>query len=163
GPVRRGVQMALTTPVKLAYYDDHAVYERLGVAWAFTSAAEPARWKSQITTGSEIEDDVDVECDVVVVGTGAGGAVVAKELADGGLTDLSPDRMAPYFDRVERELQVEIADERFLGGVARVVARGCDALGYSHRPLRRNAPGCDGSGICDYGCPTGAKRSTDVS
>ena len=84
GPVRRGVQMALTTPVKLAYYDDHAVYERLGGAWAFTSAAEPARWKSQITTGSEIEDDVDVECDVVVVGTGAGGAVVAKELADRG-------------------------------------------------------------------------------
>ena len=240
GPVRRGVQMALTTPVKLAYFDDHAVYEQLGSPWDFANAAEPARWKSQVTAGSEIGDDVDVECDVVVVGTGAGGAVVAKELADrghavvmleegdyhgrdaftgrgaenvqqfyrdrgatgslgntvipipmgrmvggstaintgtcwrtpdwilqswvdGGLSDLSPDRMAPYFDRVERELQVEIADERFLGGVARVVARGCDALGYSHRPLRRNAPGCDGSGICDYGCPTGAKRSTDVS
>ena len=240
GPVRRGVQMALTTPVKLAYYDDPNVYERFESPWRFTNAAEPARWKSQITSGAEIDDDREVECDVVVVGTGAGGAVVAKELTDRGhavvmleegeyhgredftgrgaenvqqfyrdrgatgsigntvipipmgrmvggstaintgtcwrtpdwvlqrwvdegLTELSPSQMGPYFDRVERELQVEVADERYLGGAARVIARGCDALGYSHRPLRRNAPGCDGSGICDYGCPTGAKRSTDVS
>src|SRR5581483_4519671 len=34
---------------------------------------------------------------------------------------------------------------------------------YSHRPLNRNAPGCDGASVCDYGCPRGAKRSTDVS
>ena len=26
-----------------------------------------------------------------------------------------------------------------------------------------NAPDCDGQGICCFGCPTGAKRSTDVS
>src|SRR5581483_958723 len=51
----------------------------------------------------------------------------------------------------------------YLGGVADVIARGCDALGYSHRPLNRNAPGCDGASVCDYGCPRGAKRSTDVS
>src|SRR5690606_29045509 len=27
----------------------------------------------------------------------------------------------------------------------------------------RNAPDCDGQGVCCFGCPTGAKRSTDVS
>jgi choline dehydrogenase-like flavoprotein len=80
-----------------------------------------------------------------------------------GLTELSPEALAPHFDRVERELQVEIADWKFLGGVARVIARGSDALGYSHRPLRRNAPACDGSGVCDYGCPTDARRSTNIS
>lgn len=28
-------------------------------------------------------------------------------------------------------------------------------------PLPRNAPGCEGSGLCCFGCPTGAKRSVD--
>ena len=89
--------------------------------------------------------------------------VLQKWVAERGLADLDPARMAPYFERVERELQVGPADEQYLGGVARVIARGCDALGYSHRPLNRNAPGCDGASVCDFGCPTGAKRSTDVS
>src|SRR5438270_10476558 len=57
--------------------------------------------------------------------------VLRRWVDEEGLSDLDPDLMAPYFDRVERELQVEEADERFLGGVARVIARGCDALGYS--------------------------------
>jgi len=29
--------------------------------------------------------------------------------------------------------------------------------------LRRNAPECDGQGVCCFGCPTDAKRSTNVS
>jgi len=29
--------------------------------------------------------------------------------------------------------------------------------------LRRNAPDCDGQGVCVFGCPTDAKRSTNVS
>jgi choline dehydrogenase-like flavoprotein len=32
-----------------------------------------------------------------------------------------------------------------------------------HGVLPRNAPDCDGQGVCCFGCPTGAKRSTDVS
>jgi choline dehydrogenase-like flavoprotein len=44
-----------------------------------------------------------------------------------------------------------------------MIAKGCDALGYSHGPLRRNAPDCDGQGFCAYGCPTDAKRSTNIS
>jgi len=45
-----------------------------------------------------------------------------------------------------------------------VIKRGCDALGFTrHHPLRRNAPDCDGKGVCCFGCPTDAKRSTNVS
>jgi choline dehydrogenase-like flavoprotein len=44
-----------------------------------------------------------------------------------------------------------------------VIARGAEALGLAHGPLRRNAPDCDGQGVCCFGCPTGATRSTDVS
>ncbi len=77
--------------------------------------------------------------------------------------DFSERGLAPYYERVESMLGVAPADPRYLGGVARIIARGCDALGYEHHPLARNAPGCDGQGMCCYGCPTGAKRSTDVS
>jgi choline dehydrogenase-like flavoprotein len=52
---------------------------------------------------------------------------------------------------------------KLTGGVGRVIARGAERLGYSHHTLDRNAPGCDGQGVCCFGCPTGAKRSTDVS
>lgn len=80
-----------------------------------------------------------------------------------GLDELSSDDLAPHYEQVERMLEVEEADERYLGGVARVIGRGAQKLGLSHGPLRRNAPGCDGQGLCCFGCPTGAKRSTDRS
>src|SRR5207237_1076528 len=50
-----------------------------------------------------------------------------------------------------------------LGRPAELIAKGCDKLGYSHHALNRNAPGCDGQGLCCFGCPTEAKRSTNVS
>ena len=194
----------------------------------------------RVQAAAELDSDDTIECDVVVIGTGAGGAVVAKELAEqghavvlleegdyngradfngqtadmqrklyrdmgatlsvgnavipipvgrtvggttainsgtcyrtpdrvleewvhDGLDGLSPAAMAPHFERVEQVLGVAPADGKYLGGVARVIARGCDALGYAHKPLRRNAPECDGQGVCCFGCPTDAKRSTNVS
>lgn len=82
---------------------------------------------------------------------------------DLGLTELTPDGLAPYFERVEGVLGVAPTRPEVLGGCARVVARGAEALGYRHAPLRRNAPDCDGKGVCCFGCPTDAKRSTNVS
>ncbi|MCU1451499.1 MAG: oxidoreductase [Acidimicrobiales bacterium] len=233
----RALALAATMPLKIAYFDDADVYRELRAPWGFAPAEEPARWRQQMRA---LTADEELECDAVVVGTGAGGAVMAKELAERGhavlmieegdyhsrtsftghavenmrrfyrdsgatgsvgncaipipmgrlvggstainsgtcwrtpdwilqkwaergLTDLAPERMGPYFERVERELQITEADPKHLGGVADVIGRGCDILGYSHRPLDRNAPACDGAGVCDFGCPTGAKRSTDVS
>lgn len=81
-----------------------------------------------------------------------------------GLSMLSEAEMDPYYQRVESMLRVEPARAEHLGGVGRVVERGARRLGLLHHgPLRRNAPDCDGQGICCFGCPTGAKRSTDVS
>lgn len=237
---RRSFVLGLTVVLKVAYFDDPAIYKHHGCTWRFEQVDEPAPWMSQVTRGETLGEDAELECDAVVVGTGAGGAVVAKELAErglavlmleegayrtrrefdgnavesfkrfyksggllgsignvvipipagklvggstaintgtcwrtpgwvleswveSGLEELSPDRMAPYFERVEREIEVAEADWKYLGGAARVIARGCEILGYSHKPVRRNAPGCDGSGICDFGCPTDARRSTNVS
>ena len=80
-----------------------------------------------------------------------------------GLTGLDPEVMEPFFAKVEAALEVGVPSASVLGGSARVVARGASALGWSHGPLARNAPGCDGQGLCCFGCPTDAKRSTNVS
>ncbi len=80
-----------------------------------------------------------------------------------GLVWFSSESMAPYYARVEAMLRVERARFELTGGVGRVVARGAGKMGMRHRPVNRNAPDCDGQGVCCFGCPTGAKRSTDVS
>ena len=83
---------------------------------------------------------------------------------DAGLPeDFAPERFSRWLDRAEAELGVEEGERAWLGRIAEIVAKGASALGGEHGPLRRNAPGCDGQGLCVVGCPTGAKRSADVS
>jgi choline dehydrogenase-like flavoprotein len=79
------------------------------------------------------------------------------------LVELDPASLEPYLRRVEAQLGVASAEELALGNVGRIVARGAEKLGWSHGPLSRNAPGCDGQGTCCFGCPTDAKRSVNVS
>src|SRR5262249_41401330 len=208
--VRRSLMLALTAPLKMAYFDDPEVYARIGCKWDFSAkSVEREKYMARV---HQVDADGDFEGDVVVVGTGAGGAVVAKELAERGhavilveegeyhgreafsgrapeglrrfyrnagmtasvgntvipipmgrmvggstaintgtcwrtpewvlqswveehgLAELSADKLAPYFDRVEQVLEVDVAPAKYLGGVARVVARGADALGYRHFP-----------------------------
>ena len=50
-----------------------------------------------------------------------------------------------------------------LGEVVVLIVCGVDAFGYRYGSLLRNAPGCDAQGVCCFGCPTDAKRSTNVS
>ncbi len=244
-PVRRLMLRALLTPLKMAHFDDPKLYKSLGCVYdtiAPRAESKPAYMRDRVHAGNTLGGDLAVECDVVVVGTGAGGAVVGRELAEAGLAvvfveeghyfdrthftgrafemqqklyrrggstfsvgnvaipiplgqtvggtttvnsgtcyrtpdrvlrewqhdlglgELGPAELAPYFDRVEAVLGVEYAKAEHLGGNGRVIARGCDKLGITqHGPLKRNAPECDGQGVCCFGCPTDAKRSTNVS
>ncbi|MFO0710307.1 MAG: GMC family oxidoreductase [Sandaracinus sp.] len=229
---------AFSFPIKLVHFDRKDVYEGLGGRLNVVNNLEPVRWASQVIDASSYTDEEDVECEVVVVGTGAGGAVVGRELAErgyavvfveegrlvrrdeftgssmkahqefyrgavalgnaimpvfvgrlvGGSTavnggtsfrtppwvldrwceemhtdELGPSAMEPYFERVEELLQVQPADRRFIGKIQDIIARGCDAHGWSHFVIQRNAPGCEGSGFCDFGCRTDARRSTNIS
>ena len=245
GLARRSFLRGLMVPLKMSYFDDPQLYRKIGCAYERPlpkAEAKPAWFRERVHRAEEAAAEGEaLECDVVVVGTGAGGAVAARELAEAGLvvvmleegdyhdratfagrpfdnqrklyraggatvsvgnafipipmgrtvggtttinsgtcfrtpdkvlrrwgnelglTDLSPERMAPYFDRVESVLGVTAPAAEHLGGCARVVMRGADKLGYSHRPLQRNAPDCDGKGVCCFGCPSDAKRSTNVS
>ncbi|MGE0784773.1 MAG: GMC family oxidoreductase N-terminal domain-containing protein [Sandaracinaceae bacterium] len=237
-PVLRSPLGAVAFALKFTHFDTSEVYGALGGKLNVVENMEQPRWLSQIADASTLDEGEDLECEVVVVGTGAGGAVVGKELADkgyavvfveegghhrrdafkgssvqahfdfyrgsvtlgnapmpifmgrlvGGSTaintgscfrtpdrvlarwnesigtdEFEPDAMRPYFDRVETQLQVELADERAAGPIAKIMARGCDALGWSHRRMLRNAPGCQGEGFCDFGCRTDARKSTNLS
>jgi choline dehydrogenase-like flavoprotein len=222
---------------KFVHFDQERVYRSMGGKLNVVSALESPRWLQQIHRAQEWADE-DIECEVVVVGTGAGGAVVGRELADRGLavafveegehhrrdafdgssvrahqrfyrvavsvgnapipvfmgrlvggstainggttlrpppwvldrwcedmatSEFSPDAMKPYFERVESVLQVAPSERSVIGPIADVMARGCNAMGWSHFAIPRNAPGCDGGGFCDFGCRTDARRSTNIS
>ncbi len=241
--IRRLMLRAVVSPLKFAHFDDPALYKKLGCVYDVEKTkgeAQPPYMRDRVH--AQLDGDLAVEADVVVVGTGAGGAVVGRELAEAGLAvvfveegryfqrqdftgrsfamqqklyrrggstftvgnvgiplplgqtvggtttvnsgtcyrtpdrileewnhdlglvDLAPDRMGGYFDRVESVLQVEAARAELLGGNGRVIQRGCESLGFTkHHALKRNAPACDGQGVCVFGCPTDAKRSTNVS
>ena len=229
--------------IKAAHFHDRRIFEELGCAFHFELPAqvERPRWWQQVVSGSELPDDDELECDVVIIGTGAGGAPVAKRLAerglavvmleegafytrehfngdmiqmqramyrdlggvmalgnvpdfipvgravggttvinsgtalpppepvlrswveDFGLTDLAPERFGRYVEQVLAFLEVGPTEDKHLGDTARLIAKGCDALGFEHGPLPRNAPGCDAQARCCFGCPSDAKRSTNVS
>jgi hypothetical protein len=172
--------------------------------------------------------------DVVIVGSGAGGAVAAKELAEAGLKvivieegehfdrrdftgspperlrrfyrgngltftigvptislpigrgvggstlinsgtcfrapdfvldswGIDPNEMAPLFDEVEQVLNVTPVSADIMGANGEVMDRGRRELGFSGGPIRRNARGCHGSGVCAFGCPLDAKLGMHVS
>jgi choline dehydrogenase-like flavoprotein len=90
-------------------------------------------------------------------------AVLDQWRAMGFPEDFDPERYRRYSDRVARALQVGPGEAQAVGRIADVIGRGADRLGLAHGPLPRNAPGCPGRGECIFGCPEGAKRSTDVS
>jgi choline dehydrogenase-like flavoprotein len=239
----RLVVRALLSPLKLGYLDDPTVYAALGCRYVIDppKQKEKPRWQQQVTSASTLPAGETLECDVVVVGTGAGGAPMAAKLAeaghavllleegehftradftgrpvdmirklyrkggltaslgnhvipipigkgvggttlinsgtcfrvpektlaawhkDFGLSELTHESLDPHYREVEKELGVGANTPQALGAPARLIAQGCDALGYSHHPLKRNAPECDGQGMCCFGCPTDAKRSTNVS
>jgi choline dehydrogenase-like flavoprotein len=236
-PVLKGPLALVSTVYKFVHFDQRSVYETLGGKLNVVGALETPRWLRQVHRAEEW-DGGDVECEVVVVGTGAGGGVVGRELADrgfavvfveegehyrrdafdgssvrahqrfyrgafavgnvampvfmgrlvGGSTainggtcfrappwvldrwcedaesdDFASDAMMPYFERVESVIDVQVAERSTVGPIGDVMARGCDALGWSHFAVRRNAPGCDGSGFCDFGCRTDARRGTNIA
>jgi choline dehydrogenase-like flavoprotein len=236
-PVLKTPLAAVSLIYKFVHFDRPEVYGTLGGKLNVVKNLEQPRWLSQVHRADAYPDD-ELECEVVVVGTGAGGAVVGRELAErgfavafleegehyrrdafdgraieahkrfyrgaftvgnspmpifmgrlfGGSTAInggtslrtppwvlerwcdeigtdafSPDTMEPYFRRVESFLQIAPSPRDVIGPIADFVARGCDALGWSHHAIPRNAPGCDGKGFCDFGCRTDARLGTNLS
>jgi choline dehydrogenase-like flavoprotein len=236
-PVLRLPLSVVSLLYKTVHFDRPHVLRAMGGKVKGPAQVTEPRWTEQVHRASSWAGG-DIEGDVVVVGTGAGGAVVGYELAErghavvfveeghlhhrhtfdgssvgalrrfyrpafslgnavmpifsgrmvggstavnGGTSFRTPNwvldewcehlntddflaaRMAPYFERVEKHLEVGPSPRRHVGPIADVFQRGCDALGWKHGYLNRNAPGCEASGFCDFGCRTDARRSTNVA
>jgi choline dehydrogenase-like flavoprotein len=86
---------------------------------------------------------------------------VFRQWEEQGLTQLSERQMMPYFEEVEATLQVAPVPEKYRGPHVELMAKVAEARGYSHGPMQRNAPDCDGQNCCDMGCPSGGKYSQD--
>ena len=67
------------------------------------------------------------------------------------------------YRRVEDRLSVQPLGDHRLGGSSHIIARGAEALGLRHGPLKRNIKDCQRSAVCAFGCPSNAKQSTNVS
>ena len=81
---------------------------------------------------------------------------------DRALADALPwEVLERVTDDLERRLGVQPTDDAVAGAKNRLMARGAEALGLEHRPIRRNVDGCRGLGRCLQGCPEGHKRSVD--
>jgi choline dehydrogenase-like flavoprotein len=68
-----------------------------------------------------------------------------------------------YYDQVASILNVEEVDDKYIGKVGERVREAANKLGWESGPLPRNAEGCDGQATCCFGCPSGAKTSTNIS
>lgn len=242
----RPLIMIVTTALKFFHINTNEAHARLHTSKQYgvvpeligdseapeeTFAPDPTEpWEAQIVPSENFDADEVIEADVVVVGTGAGGGPVAKELAekgfavaileagqffrrednafgsqevtltlgnamialpmgkavggttfinagtcfrtppevlqewaDQGMPGFHPDKMEPYFDRVEEIIKVAEAESKYVGPVGEVIRRGCEKLGYHSMNLSRNAFECEGKALCSIGCPHGAKQSTNRS
>lgn len=242
-PLEGTLLRLLSLPFRLSYLQDEANLARLGTGHppCVAPATEPARWRGQVITAASLGGDEELECDAVVIGSGAGGAAAAWELAsrglavvlleegdyhdrrdfqgpltervaklyrglgatialgpnpipipigrsvggtttinsgtclrtppatlaawrEEGLAEFTVEALQPWFEQVEEAIGVQAADLRHVGEIADVVSAGARRIGLTEaRPLLRNAIGCDGQGVCQLGCPTDAKQSTNVS
>jgi choline dehydrogenase-like flavoprotein len=78
-----------------------------------------------------------------------------------GVEDMSETDLAPWFERVERRLNVHpwlTPNENNT-----LLREGAEKLGIPVKPIPRNVKGCWNLGYCGMGCPTNAKQSMLVT
>jgi len=80
-----------------------------------------------------------------------------------GLTDITPKTLEPFYEKVEKIINVAPQAPESLSKAEMLVHRACTKLGYLIRRNRRNQLNCTGEGLCVFGCPTDRKRSVLVT
>jgi choline dehydrogenase-like flavoprotein len=89
--------------------------------------------------------------------------VLAEWRSRFGLTDLTPERLLPYFEKVERRLSVHVNEPFEINSNSRILEDGCKKLGISSKPLSRNIRDCALTGFCLAGCASDRKQSMLVT
>lgn len=80
-----------------------------------------------------------------------------------GLEGFNSELFGAKYDEASSILNVSNVEDKYIGKIGRNIKKAADKLGWKNGPLPRNAIGCDGQATCCFGCPTGAKMSTDIS
>jgi len=80
-----------------------------------------------------------------------------------GLAGLTEAAFAPFVERAWRDLHAEETGPDHTSKNAAALARGAAKLGWLAGPTPRSVKSCANFGLCNYGCPTGAKQSTLVT
>ena len=90
-------------------------------------------------------------------------AVLAAWERDHGLGALDERELALLYARIEAELGVAPVADAGFGRNAALLERGARELGFAGGRVRRAAPGCLATGVCELGCPQDAKLGMHVS
>ena len=238
---KRLIARFIESLININYYTVPEVANECGYTPSFKVPSSKERPQLEGLFGDPLEGEHEISVDAVVVGSGAGGAAAAKELAengrsvvileeggmhytdqygrdavemtrrlyrnggllatfgwpniliplgccvggttvinsgscfrcpdhvlkrweyDFGLSKWSPEKLRGYFEKVEKILHVEKPRSSAISRNTDVFRRGLDKLSLKGETIPRDAPKCDGSGVCCFGCPTGAKQSSDIS
>ncbi len=120
--------------------------------------------------GGQRTDDLSV---MILSGKGLGGStlhntnlckridpqILGHWVSAFGLSDWTPEAMAPLFSEVETMLGVTPIAASQLNTNNDILRRGCETLGYRGAVLSHNRDGCVGSGFCELGCAYNAKNN----
>ncbi|MFT6154633.1 MAG: choline dehydrogenase-like flavoprotein [Crocinitomicaceae bacterium] len=79
-----------------------------------------------------------------------------------GVKGLSPAEMKPYFEQMEKRLNVE-KWKMAPNANNDILKKGCEKNNWSWSVIPRNVAGCWDLGYCGTGCPTNAKQSMLVT
>ncbi len=76
----------LLTPLKVAQFDDASIFSAIGCSYrAEPVQEERPRYLQRAIDAAELTDGETIEAEVIIVGSGAGGAALAAELAEQGI------------------------------------------------------------------------------
>ncbi|MBE2245972.1 MAG: GMC family oxidoreductase [Candidatus Competibacteraceae bacterium] len=79
-------------------------------------------------------------------------------------THFSDGLLQPFLERVKEDIHICVPGEDVLSESSRLFREGMSRIGrHDTYILPRNIQQCKGSGRCAFGCPKGAKQSTDLA
>ena len=89
--------------------------------------------------------------------------VHAEWVKNHDLLDLSEKNFEAAYEDVERRVNVTEVPADMRSRSTRKFVEGAAKLGIPMHAIRRNTSDCEGNGVCNFGCPKGAKLSVDLS
>jgi choline dehydrogenase-like flavoprotein len=80
-----------------------------------------------------------------------------------GLSNLTKEALEPYFQKVEERLSIHDNQDFEINKNSSLIRAGCEKLGISWKPFKRNIRNCALTGHCLSGCATDRKQSMLVT